>query len=135
MLWHIDVPESNEACISNRISIDCAHSSDDHIELLRQLLYQLWIGFQNELSPGQSRDRKPDDAVGAGEVRQERLLSERLTVYHSLGVHAIGFSSHVCVYCLLLLFIQNPGSLFQARDTRDGRLRRKSHDPSDLPRS
>ena len=135
MLRHTNVPESNEARISNRISFDCAHSSDDHIELLRQLLYQLWIGFQNELCRGQSRDRKPDDVVGAGEVRQEGLLSERLTVYHSLGIYAIGFSSHVCVYCLLLLFIQNPGSLFQARDTRDGRLRRKSHDPSDLPRS
>jgi len=92
MLRHTNVPESNEACISNRISIDCAHSSDDHIELLWQLLYQLWLGFQNELSPGQSCDRKPDDAVGAGEVRQERLLSERLTVYYSLGVYAIGFS-------------------------------------------
>jgi len=105
MLWHTYVPQSNEACIPNRISIDCAHRSDDHIELLRQLLYQLRIGIQNELCDGQGRDWKPDDAVGAGEVCQERLLSERFTVYQSLGIYAIGFPSHIFVYCLLLLFV------------------------------
>ena len=89
MLWHTYVPESNEACIPNRVSIDCAHRSDDHIELLWQLLCQLGTDVQNELCHGQGVDWQLDDAVGAGEVCQERLLFEGFTVYHSLGICVI----------------------------------------------